>query len=149
MTSRQLQGKATKPDSHEKFLSNMGPDQRAALEKLCKAIRSAAPSAEECISYGLPAFRLDGRPLVAFGATDRHCAFYLMSDKTVPAYADDLAGYDTSKGTIRFQPDRPPPAALVKKLVRARIAENAGKTTGGASPARRPSAVKRAARVAR
>jgi uncharacterized protein YdhG (YjbR/CyaY superfamily) len=69
---------------------------------------------------------LDGKLLVAFGAAAKHCAFYLMSSSTVAAHQDDLKDYDTSKGTIRFQPDHPLPVALVRKLVKARIAENAG-----------------------
>jgi uncharacterized protein YdhG (YjbR/CyaY superfamily) len=97
---------------------------RAALEKLRKTIRAAAPQAEECISYQLPAYRLNGM-LVAFGATAAHCAFYPMSSTIVAAHKDDLRDYETSKGTIRFQPDKPLPAALVRKLVKARIAENA------------------------
>ena len=75
-------------------------------------------------SYQLPAYRLNGM-LVAFGATANHCAFYPMSASTVAAHRDELKDYDTSKGTIRFQPDNPLPAALVRKLVKARIAENA------------------------
>lgn len=86
-------------------------------------IRAAAPDAEECISYQLPAFRLNGM-LVAFGATANHCAFYLMSSSALGAHKDELKAYDISKGTIRFRPDRPLPAALVRKLVKARIAEN-------------------------
>jgi uncharacterized protein YdhG (YjbR/CyaY superfamily) len=105
------------------YLAALSDDKRAALEKLRKTIRAAAPAAEECISYGLPAFRLNG-PLVAFGATANHCAFYPMSGSTVAAHKDALEGYDTSKGTIRFQPDKPLPATLVRKIVRARIAEN-------------------------
>jgi len=110
----------------DEYLATLSDDKRAALEKLRKAIKAAAPKAEECISYQLPAFRLDGRMLVAFGATANHCAFYPMSPSTVEAHQDDLKDYDTSKGTIRFQPDHPLPAALVRKLVKARIAENAG-----------------------
>jgi uncharacterized protein YdhG (YjbR/CyaY superfamily) len=106
------------------YLKTLSAQKRAALEKLRRTIRAAAPEAEECISYGLPAFRLNGM-LVAFGATGNHCAFYLMSGSTVKTHQEDLAGYDTSKGTIRFQAEKPLPAALVRKLVRARIAENA------------------------
>ena len=76
------------------------------------------------MSYGLAAFRLHGKPLVGFGATANHCAFYPMSSSTVKAHKDELKDYDTSKGTIRFQADAPLPAALVRKLVKARIAEN-------------------------
>ena len=115
---------AGKPKTIDEYLAALSDDKRAALEKLRKTIRAAAPKAEECISYQLAAFRLNGRMLVAFGATANHCAFYLMSSSTVEAHKDELKDYDTSKGTIRFQADQPLPAALVRKLVKARIAEN-------------------------
>jgi len=108
----------------DEYLATLSEDRRAALEQLRRTIRAAAPDAEECISYRLPAFRLNGRMLVAFGAATNHCAFYPMSARTVAAHATELAGWATSKGTIRFQPDAPLPAALVRKLVRARIVEN-------------------------
>ena len=107
----------------DEYLAALNEEQRTALEKLRKTIRAAAPRAEECISYGLPAFRLNGL-LVAFGARPNHCAFYPMSASTISDHKDVLKDYDTSKGTIRFQPDTPLPAALVRKLVKARIAEN-------------------------
>jgi uncharacterized protein YdhG (YjbR/CyaY superfamily) len=115
---------AGKPKTIDEYLAGVSDEQRAALEKLRKTIRSAAPKAEECISYQLPAFRLNGL-LVAFGARPDHCAFYPMSASTVAAHKAELEAYDTSKGTIRFQPDKPLPATLVRKLVKARIAENA------------------------
>ncbi len=108
------------------YLAAVSDDQRAVLEKLRKTIKAAAPKAEESISYGLAAFRLDGKPLVAFGASASHCAFYPMSGNTVEDHKDELKHYETSKGTIRFHTDKPLPAALVRKLVNARIAENAG-----------------------
>ena len=114
----------SKTKTIDEYLAALSDDKRAALEKLRKTIRAAAPKAEECISYQLAAFRQNGM-LVAFGATANHCAFYLMSSSTVEAYKDDLKDYDTSKGTIRFQADKPLPVALVRKLVKARIAENA------------------------
>ena len=113
-----------KASTIDEYLAKLSDDKRAALEKLRKTIRAAAPQAEECISYQMPAFRLNGM-LVGFGATANHCAFYPMSASTVAAHKEELQGYDTSKGTIRFQPDKPLPAALVRKLVKARIAENA------------------------
>ena len=113
-----------KPTTIDEYLATVGDDERTTLEKLRKSIKAAAPKAEECISYGLAAFRLDGRPLVAFGATTNHCAFYPMSSFTVAAYKEELKAYDTSKGTIRFPAGKPLPAALVRKLVKARIAEN-------------------------
>ena len=113
-----------KPRNVDEYLAALSAEKRAALQKLRKTIRAAAPQAEECISYGLCAFRQGGM-LVGFGATKSHCAFYLMSGATVAAHKDLLEGYDTSKGTIRFEADKPLPAALVRKLVRARIAESA------------------------
>jgi uncharacterized protein YdhG (YjbR/CyaY superfamily) len=116
----------TKPRTIDEYLAGVHADQRAALETIRRTIRAVAPKAEECISYGLAAFRLNGRPLVAFGATANHCAFYPMNSTTVEAFQKQLKGFETSKGTIRFQADNPLPAALVRKLVKARIAENGG-----------------------
>lgn len=114
--------RSPKAKTVDEYLSTLSRDQRMALERLRKIIRAAAPRAEECISYQMPAFRLDGRMLVWFGASAHHCAFY--PGGVVQAYARDLEDFPTSKGTIRFQPDRPLPAALVRRLVRDRIAEN-------------------------
>lgn len=116
---------AAKPKSIDEYLAALNDEQQAALAKLRQTIRAVAPKAEECISYSLAAFRLDGKPLVAFGATANHCAFYLMSSSTVQDHQADLKSYDTSTGTIRFPANKPLPAALVRKLVKARIAENA------------------------
>ena len=105
------------------YLTSVAPDARAALQKLRQTIRAAAPTAEEGFSYGLPAFRLDGRPLVCYGASKNHCSFFPMSPAVIRAHARDLKAYETSKGTIRFSPAQPLPASLVRKLVKARIAE--------------------------
>jgi len=112
----------------DEYLAGVTPEQRAALEKLRKQIRAAAPEAEECISYGLAAFRLNG-PLVGFGAGKEHCAFYPMNGYTVAAHQKELKAYKTSKGAIQFTVKKPLPAALVKKLVKERIAENLAKGT--------------------
>jgi uncharacterized protein YdhG (YjbR/CyaY superfamily) len=117
---------AAKPKTIDEYLAALSDDKRAVLAKLRKTIRAAAPKAEECISYQLAAFRQNGM-LVAFGATVNHCAFYLMSSSTVEAHKDKLKDYDTSKGTIRFHADKPLPVGLVRKLVKARIAENVGR----------------------
>ena len=118
---------AAKPTTIDEYLAAVSADKRAALEKLRKTIKAAAPKADECISYGLAAFRLNGKPLVAFGAAANHCSFFPMSGHTVAAFKDELTEYETSKGTIRFQADKPLPASLVRKLVKARIAENEGR----------------------
>ncbi len=132
-----MKAKKEKPRTVDEYLAPMSNEKRAALEKLRKSIRSAAPAAEECISYGIPAFRLGGRMLVAFGAAARHCAFYAGA-LPVEAHKKELEAYDTNKGTIRFQIDRPLPATLVRKLVKTRIAERAP---------RQPAAKSRAARL--
>ena len=118
---------AAKPRTINEYLAAVSADKRAALEKLRKTIRAIVPKVEECISYGLAAFRLDGQVLVGFGAAKNHCAFYPWSGTTVAAHEDLLKGYDTSKGTIRFPADKPLPVALVRKLVKARMAENLGR----------------------
>jgi uncharacterized protein YdhG (YjbR/CyaY superfamily) len=110
----------------DEYLAALSNEKRAALEKLRTAIKSAAPKAEECISYQLPAFRLGGKMLVAFGAAANHCAFYPGSGP-VETHKNELKAYDTSKGTIRFPADSPLPATLVRKLVKTRIAEHAAK----------------------
>jgi uncharacterized protein YdhG (YjbR/CyaY superfamily) len=111
-----------KPKTIDEYLAAVSSDKRAALERLRKTIQAAAPRAEECISYQLPAFRLDGKVLVWFGAATNHCSFY-PGAAPIAKHADELEGYQTSKGTIRFPANEPLPATLVKKLVRARIAE--------------------------
>jgi uncharacterized protein YdhG (YjbR/CyaY superfamily) len=129
--------KARSPRTIDEYLATVSGDQQAALEKLRRTIKSAAPGAEECISYRIPAFRLAGKMLVGFGAATNHCAFYPMSSATVEAHKSELESYDTSKGTIRFQPHKVLPAALVRKLVKARIAENAQPSPRYASTRRR------------
>ena len=111
------------PKTIDEYLAELSDAKRKALQQLRKTIKAAAPKAEECISYQIPAFRHNGM-LVGFGAASTHCAFYLMSSSAIKAHQRELKEYDTSKGTIRFQPNNPLPAALVRKLVKARIAEN-------------------------
>ena len=112
-----------KPKTIDEYLAALDDDQRGALQKLRKAIKTTAPKAEESISYGLAAFRHNGM-LVGIGATRNHCAFYLMSGTTLKDFKKELKGYDISKGTIRFDPKKPLPVSLVRKLVKARLAEN-------------------------
>lgn len=81
------------------------------------------PKAEECISYGLPAFSLNGKAIAGLGASKNHCSYFPMSGSTIATLKDDLKDYDTSKGAIRFPLDKPLPVGLLRKLIKARIAE--------------------------
>jgi uncharacterized protein YdhG (YjbR/CyaY superfamily) len=118
---------ARKASPIDAYLTGLPADQRAALEKLRKQIRAAAPKAEECLSYGMPAFRHGGRPLVGFSASAKHCSLFPMDGTTVAAFKSELRDFSTSKGTIRFTSERPIPAALVRRIVKARVAENAAR----------------------
>ena len=115
-------GRARSPEIDSR-LAALPDDVRNALEAIREQIAAAAPDAVETVSYGVPAFKYRGRPLVSFGAGRNHCAFYVQSPSVMAAHRDELAGWDTAKGTIRFSPDNAPPSELVTRLVRARLAE--------------------------
>jgi uncharacterized protein YdhG (YjbR/CyaY superfamily) len=115
---------SSKPKTTDDYLAAVSPDKRTALETLRKSIKAAVPKAEECISYQVPAFRLNGKLLVAYAAAANHCAFYPGS--IVQAMKDELKDYDTGKGTIRFPANKPLPPDLVRKLIKLRIAKNDG-----------------------
>ena len=104
------------------YMKAVPPAPRAALQKLRKTIKAAAPKATELISYGIPAFKHHGI-LVYYAAFRDHCSLF-MSTYFTKAFKKDLASYEVSKGTIRFTPDKPLPATLVRKLVKARVAQN-------------------------
>ena len=111
-------------------LTALPADQRAALQALRKTIAAAAPEAVEAISYGAPAFRYAGRPLVSYAAAKAHCSLFPMSPAVVEAHRAELDGFDTAKGTIRFTPERPIPVELVRSIVRERMAEIDGARRG-------------------
>ena len=115
--------RSARAETVDGYLAAVPEDARAALAKLRKTIKAAAPKATEVISYQIPTFKHEGM-LVAFAAFEGHCGFYIMSPKVLSAYAAELKGYELNKASIRFPANKPLPAALVTKLVKARIAEN-------------------------
>jgi uncharacterized protein YdhG (YjbR/CyaY superfamily) len=115
--------KSNGPKTIDEYLAMVPPEKRAALEKLRAVITGCAPKAEECISYQIPAFRQNGI-LVGFSASANHCSFFPMNGSTVEAHKDELKDFETSKGTIRFLPEKPLPVALVRKIVKERLAQN-------------------------
>ena len=112
------------PKDVDEYLASVPEPARGTLIRIRAMIRSAAPpEATEAISYRIPTFKYKGA-LLGFAAFSDHCSFFPMSAAVVAAFKNELRNFETSKGTIRFPLDKPLPAALVKKVVKARIAEN-------------------------
>ena len=120
----------SKPTTINKYLARVAPDRRTALQKLRETIRSVIPRAEEGISYSVPAFRVDGKVVAGFMATSKGCSYLPFSGTTLATLAKEVAGYSQTKSSLHFDPQRGLPATLVRKLIRARVAE-LGRKSGG------------------
>jgi uncharacterized protein YdhG (YjbR/CyaY superfamily) len=133
MKSSPLKRNSKQPDLQVRnYLAALPPGVRQRLEEMRAAIRAAAPGARETFGYGMPAFSLDGKPFLWYGAWKHHSSLYPLSQATARALSAELEGYDASgRGTIRFRLDQPLPTALVKRLVEIRIAELRKKQSDG------------------
>ena len=107
----------------DEYIAIVPEPGRTTLEKMRATIRSVAPDATETISYGLPTFKYRGRGLVAIAAFKKHCSLFPMSGAVIDKFKGELEGFHTSKGTLQFPPDKPLSATLVKKIIKARVAE--------------------------
>lgn len=116
-----------KPKTIDQYLARVPEPARTTLNKVRAAIRAVVPvEATETISYGIPMFKYKGL-LVGFAAFSNHCSLFPTSMAVMRTFKDELKNFQTSKGTIRFPLDKPLPATLVKKMVKARLAEKEGK----------------------
>lgn len=113
------------------YIAALPPAVRREVKRIRAAVRAAAPTAVEHFSYGIPGLRLDGKPLVFYAGWKAHVSLYPIGASIVKANAKALAGCGTSKGTVRFALDAPPSAALLRRLVQARVRQvRAGRPVG-------------------
>lgn len=111
------------PDEVDRYLAGLDEPQRSTLEALRKSIMEVVPEAEQCISYGTPAFKLQGKTVAGFAAFQNHLSYLPHSGSVLVTLPDDVAPYETSKGSLKFAINKPLPKRLVKKLVHARMHE--------------------------
>ena len=111
----------------EEYLAGLPEHQLEPIQRLRRYIRQVVPDASESFAWKMPAFKVEGRTLLCYAAFKNHCSFFPMSGSLLEEFQEELKGYRTSKGTLQFPLDKPLPAALVKKLVKARVAQNEAK----------------------
>jgi uncharacterized protein YdhG (YjbR/CyaY superfamily) len=111
------------PQEIDAYLASLDEPKRSTLEDLRRLILDVVPDAEQCISYGMPAFKVNGKTVAGFAAFKGHLSYLPHSGSVLPELADDLAGYTSTKGSLHFPVDKPLPSALVSKLVRIRMRE--------------------------
>lgn len=112
--------------SVDAYMAELPLEQRKALEALRKVIRAAAPKAEELISYSMPMYKQDGQ-VVAFAAFKNHLSLFVCSGSFLGRFPVDKKKYNVQRSSLHFTPEKPLPATLVKRIVKARLAENAAK----------------------
>lgn len=117
----------TAPTTVGEYLDALPAERRAAVEQLRATVLAAAPGATEVIAYQMPALRLNGRFLVSYASFARHLSIFPASEGVRAALGDELAPYLSGKGTIRFPADHPPPLDLVRRVVEARLVEEAAR----------------------
>jgi len=115
--------KSPKPTTIDGYLATLPKNRRAPLDELRRELRALLPKAEECISYGLPAFRQDGMVVAGFAATAKGGSYYPFSGSTLTTLTAELEGFSMTAGALHFSAERPLPRALLRKLVKTRLAE--------------------------
>lgn len=110
-------------DEIDRYLEGLDEPKRSTLETLRRSILEVVPTAEQCISYGMPAFKVEGKTVAGFAAFKNHLSYMPHSGSVLSTLAEDTDGYETSKGTLKFAVDGPLPTDLVRKLVDARLRE--------------------------
>jgi uncharacterized protein YdhG (YjbR/CyaY superfamily) len=111
------------PQEIDSYLAALGEPERTTLEDLRRAILAVIPDAEQCISYGMPAFKVGGKTVAGFAAFKNHLSYLPHSGSVLQKLGEDLAGYQSTKGSLHFAPGEPLPRGLVKKLVNTRMRE--------------------------
>jgi uncharacterized protein YdhG (YjbR/CyaY superfamily) len=118
-----LQNDQVTPRGIDEYLASLQEPKRKTLQELRQTIRGIIPDAEECISYGMPAFRLEGKVIAGFAAFKNHLAYLPHSGSVLGELSDDLAGYKSTPGSLHFPIAQPLPKTLVKKLIASRLKE--------------------------
>ena len=111
----------------DEYLATLDEPKRATLTSLRATIMAIVPEAEQCISYGMPAFKLRGKTIAGFAAFKNHLSYLPHSGSVIPQLAEETASYASTKGSLHFPVDEPLPKALVRKLLEVRMAEVFGK----------------------
>lgn len=125
--SSALQNDEVPPRGIDEYLAGLDEPKRATLQKLRQTIHEIVPDAEECISYGMPAFRLKGKVIAGFAAFKNHLSYLPHSGSVLGELSDELAGYQMTPGSLHFPIDKPLPKALVKKMIALRLKQTRGR----------------------